>query len=129
MRLKIGARVRLYFGTVIGIVFAVGAMGYATMSRISREMKGSLSDAFQASLELSDLRLLAHEARRLLAASAAAGTTSDLRSVDLLANRFQEELQALAPRLAPSIQPEELSQRMAAAVSIGRQYAQAKKRR
>ena len=125
MRLKIGARVRLYFGTVIGIVFAVGAMGYATMSRISREMKGSLSDAFQASLELSDLRLLAHEARRLLAASAAAGTTSDLRSVDLLANRFQEELQVLAPRLAPSIQPEELSQRMAAAVSIGRQYAQA----
>src|SRR6266851_4341421 len=125
MRLKIGARVRLYFAIVIAIVLALGAMGYATMSRMSREMKGSLGDAFQASVELSDLRLLAREARLVLAASAAAGTTSDLRGVDGLAARFQEKLQALAPRLPPSIRPEELSQLMAAAVSIGRQYAQA----
>src|SRR5712691_7899867 len=125
MRLRIGARVRLYFAIVIAIVLALGAMGYATMSRMSREMKGSLGDAFQASVELSDLRLLAREARLVLAASAAAGTISDLRGVDVLATRFQEKLQALAPRLPPSIRPEELSQLMAAAVSIGRQYAQA----
>ena len=125
MRLKIGARVRLYFATVIAIVLALGAMGYATMSRMSREMHGSLGDAFQASVELSDLRLLAHEARLVLAASAAAGTISDLRAVDVVAKRFEDKLQALAPRLPPSIRPDELSRLMTAAVSIGRQYAQA----
>src|SRR5712671_7444885 len=125
MRLKIGARVRLYFAIVIAIVLALGAMGYATMSRMSREMKGSLGDAFQASVELSDLRLLAREARLVLAASAAAGTVSDLRGVEVLSKRFQEKLQALAPMLPPSIRPDELSQLMTTAVTVGRQYAQA----
>lgn len=38
MRLKIGARVRLYFATVIGIVLGLGVIGYASMSRISDEL-------------------------------------------------------------------------------------------
>src|SRR5438552_3425082 len=125
MRLKIGARVRLYFAIVIGIVIALGAMGYATMARMAREMRGSLGEAFQTSLELSDLRLLAREARMVLASSAAGGTVSDLRAVDLLEKQFQAKLQVLAPRLPSSIHPDELSQSMAAAVSVGRQYAQA----
>ncbi len=125
MGLKIGARVRLYFAVVIGIVLALGALGYATMARMASEMRGSLGAAFQASVELADLRLLAHEARLVIAASAAGGTTSDLRSVEVLTKRFHEKLQALARRLPPSIRPDELSQLMDTAVSIGRQYAQA----
>src|SRR5215470_14755019 len=125
MRLKIGARVRLYFAVVIGIVLALGAMGYATMARMAREMKGSLGDAFQTSLELSELRLLAREARMVLASSAAGGTVSELRAVDLLEKQFQAKLHVLAPRLPDSIHPEELSQLMADAVSIGRQYVRA----
>src|SRR6266849_953217 len=125
MGLKIGARVRLYFAVVIGIVLALGALGYATMARMASEMRGSLGAAFQASVALADLRLLAHEARLVIAASAAGGTTSDLRSVEVLTKRFHEKLQALARRLPPSIRPDELSQLMDTAVSIGRQYAQA----
>jgi methyl-accepting chemotaxis protein len=88
-------------------------------------MKGSLGEAFQASLELSELRLLAHEARLLLAASAAGGTISDLRAVDLLERQFQAKLQVLVPRLPQSIHADELAQQMTGFVSIGRQYAQA----
>src|SRR5713101_2208618 len=66
MGLKIGARVRLYFAVVIGIVLALGALGYATMARMASEMRGSLGAAFQASVELADLRLLAHELSQLM---------------------------------------------------------------
>jgi methyl-accepting chemotaxis protein len=125
MRLRIGARVRLYFAVVISIVLALGAMGYATMARMASEMKGSLGVAFQTSLELSELRLLVREARMILASSAASGAVSELRSVDLLEKQFQSRLQALAPRLPQSIHPDELSQQMTAAVSVGRQYVQA----
>ena len=125
MALKIGARVRLYFASVIAIVLALGAMGYATMSRVSRELLGSVGGAFQASSDLSDLRLIAREARLVLAASAAAGTASDIRTVDVLARRFQDQLRQLAPNLPPSIKAEELSKLMTAAVAVGSQYAQA----
>jgi len=125
MRLRIGARVRLYFAVVFSIVLALGAMGYATMARMASETKGSLGVAFQTSLELSELRLLVREARMILASSAASGAVSELRSVDLLEKQFQSRLQALAPRLPQSIHPDELSQQMTAAVSVGRQYVQA----
>src|SRR5258705_11262945 len=73
MRLRIGTRVLLYFACVIGIVVALGVLGFTTMSRLSEELKGSLGEAFSASAELAELRLLARQARLILAASAAAG--------------------------------------------------------
>ena len=125
MRLKIGTRLRLSFASVIGLVLCVGAIGYASMSRISDELRGSLGIAFQTSSEVADLRLVAREARLLMAASAASGTTSDLRTVEVLSKRFQEDLAAVAHRLPPSIHPDELSRLMATAVSVGQEYAKA----
>jgi methyl-accepting chemotaxis protein len=125
MRLRIGARVRLYFGGVIGVVLGLGAIGFATTARISRDLHGWMGHAVQASADLSELRLLAREARFVLAASAAAGTTSDLRAADGLATRFKQKLDELAPRLPPSIHAQELAREMAETVSAGREYAQA----
>ncbi len=79
MRLRIGTRVRLYFGCVIGVVVALGAVGFTTMSSISRELKGSLSDAFGASAELAELHLLARQVHFAYASAAAAGTSTDPR--------------------------------------------------
>jgi methyl-accepting chemotaxis protein len=125
MRLRIGTRVLLYFACVIGIVVVLGVLGFSSMSRISGELKGSLTDAFGASAELAELRLLARQARLVLSASAAAGTTADLKMADELAQRFSERLDELAPHLPPSVRAEELSQLMKAAVAAGREYAQA----
>ena len=125
MRLRIGTRVLLYFACVIGIVVVLGGLGFASMSRISTELRGSLGDAFSASSELAELRLLARQARLVLSASAAAGTTADLKMADELAQRFSERLGELAPHLPPSIHADELSQLMKEAVASGREYAQA----
>jgi methyl-accepting chemotaxis protein len=125
MRLKIGARVRLYFAAVIAIVLALGAVGYGAMVRIARELGGSINDAFQTSADLSDLRLLAREARLVLAKSAAAATTSDLPLVDGLTNRFNQQLAQLTPRLPPSVHADEIARLMDAAVTSGREYAKA----
>ncbi|HYS07993.1 MAG TPA: methyl-accepting chemotaxis protein [Myxococcales bacterium] len=125
MRLRIGTRVLLYFACVIGIVVALGVLGFTTMSRLSEELKGSLGEAFSASAELAELRLLARQARLILAASAAAGTTADLKAADELARRFSTRLAELAPHLPPSVAAGELAQSMNLAVSTGREYAQA----
>ena len=125
MRLRIGTRVGLYFVCVIGVVMALGAVGFTTMSDISRELKGSLSDAFGTSAELAELNLLARQAHFLFAGSAASGTTTDLAAADELAQRFSSRLKGLAPHLPRSIPAKELSDLMSAAVALGRSYAQA----
>jgi len=124
MRLRIGTRVGLYFGCVIGVVMALGAVGFMTMSDISREMKGSLSEGFGASAELAELHLLARQAHFVFAGSAVAGATTDLESADELARRFSIRLRGLAPHLPPSIPAKELSEMMKTAVELGRSYAQ-----
>jgi len=128
MRVKIGTRVRLYFGCVIGVVIALGVVGFTTMWDISREMKGSLSDSFGASAELAELHLLARQAHFLFAGTAAAGAT-DLQEVDEVVKRFASKLKGLAPHLPKSTPAAELSQLMSEAVALGRSYAKANAQR
>lgn len=68
---------------------------------------------------------MAREARLLLAAAAATGTTSDLRTVEVLSKRFQEDLAAVSKRLPPSINGDDLARAMATMVSVGTDYAKA----
>ncbi len=125
MRFRIGTRIRLYFACVIGVVVALGAVGFTTMSGIALELKGSLIDAFGVSAELAELHLLARQAHFVFAGSAAAGTTTDLQAADELAQRFSDRLEGLAPHLPPSIPAEELSRLMSGAVALGRAYTKA----
>jgi len=125
MRLKIGTRIGFYFAWIIGVIVALGAVGFVTMASISREMNGSLSDAFGASAKLAELHMLAQQAHLVFAGSAVAGAATDLQVADELLQRFSDRLKGLAPHLRSPTAAKELSKLMSEAASLGRSYAQA----
>src|SRR5256885_14198886 len=106
MAMKIGARVRLYLGSVLGIVLALGVFALAAMSALGADLRLSLGGAFEASAAVADLRLLAIQTQMVLAASAAAGTTTDVATVDGLGRRFRSVSGIIIRRMHYSIDPQ-----------------------
>ncbi len=122
MRVQIGARLRLSLGAIIAIVLVLGVLGYRSMSGMAREVRGSLADAVDSAAALDELRLAAREARLVLAASAAAGTTTDLAVADAAQARYVRRLAGLE---RAEVDTSELGKRMAEMVATGKQLAMA----
>ena len=120
MAMKIGTRVRLYLGSVFGIVLGLGVFALAAMSALGADVRLSLGGAFEANAAVADLRLLAMQTQLVLAASAAAGTTTDLATVDGLDARFHAVIEHLRGRKAAGIDPDEIAGRMSAMETAGR---------
>jgi methyl-accepting chemotaxis protein len=125
MRIGIGARLRLSLGLMIGIVLILGAVGYRAMSGLAYEVRGSLTDAVDAASVIEELRLAAREARLVIAASAAAATTTGLATADALQRRYSGRLAELNQRKRPDFDTGELDGRMAKMIAAGKAFANA----
>ena len=125
MRLQIGARLRLYLSLLIGIVLILGAFGYRAMTGLAAQVRSSLADAVDSASTIDELRLAAREARLVIAASGAAGTTSDLVTADALQRRYHDRLADLSARRDSSVDISDLGRRMDEMVAAGKAFANA----
>jgi len=124
LSITIGTRVRAYLACILGIVLGLGVFGFVASTRATNDLRSSLADSFARSNAIDEMRLLARQAQLLVSVSAAAGTTTDLATVDKLAAEFV----AIASRIEdrPSgIGSAELCRLMAALVRTGREFVEA----
>ncbi|HEY6909428.1 MAG TPA: methyl-accepting chemotaxis protein [Myxococcales bacterium] len=125
MRIQIGTRVRLSLAAIVAIVLILGALAFRAMYGLAGEVRGSLSEAVGSATALDGLRLDAREARLVIAASAAAATTTDLAVADQARRRYQERLAGLAARKNAGIDVAGLEADMAAMIAVGKEFAEA----
>jgi methyl-accepting chemotaxis protein len=125
VRIQIGTRLRLSLGAIVGIVLVLGILGYRAMDGLAGELRGSLTKAVQSATALDGLRLDAREARLVIAASAAAATTTDLATADVAQGRYAAGLAGLNARKQAGIDTARLERQMAEMIAVGKEFAEA----
>jgi signal transduction histidine kinase len=126
--MNIGTRVRAYLACILGIVLGVGVFGFVANARATSDLRSSLADGFELNSAVDELRLLSSQARLIISAAAAAGTTTDLREVDDTAAKFVVIANRIEAKLPPRFAPSELRQMMTAVAGIGRDFVEANAR-
>jgi methyl-accepting chemotaxis protein len=125
VRIQIGTRVRLSLAAIVAIVLISGLLAFGAIYGLADEVRGSLTDAVESATALDGLRLDAREARLVIAASAAAATTTDLATADQAQRRYADRLAALSARKHAGIDTAGLERQMAEMMAVGKEFAQA----
>jgi C4-dicarboxylate-specific signal transduction histidine kinase len=125
MRIKIGTRVIGYLACILGIVLGLGVFGFVANARAASEMRGSLAEAFEVATAIDNLILLARQARLIVSAAAAAGTETDLPSVDATALQFGTIVEQIELRKPGTVK---LKRMMSEVRIVGRAFVEANAR-